>query len=158
MKYWSNRIYVKKNSIFSAFLRDYWQHWSLLFESREAWNMIHGIMFVIFLWRNWMFWLDIMWHIDVSLTAQICGFNEKWKGKNNRALKAFPPSPPQPPPPKKNISHAFDVLLSSLYPSRFFSTFDMDKSVKNHQHNWEECFKIRKLPCLNVICGILTKI
>lgn len=86
MKYWSNRIYVKKNSIFSAFLRDYWHHWSLLFESREAWNMIHQIMFVIFLWRNWMFWFDIMWHIDVSQTAQICGFNDEWKGKNNRAL------------------------------------------------------------------------
>ena len=115
MKYWSNRIYVKKNSIFSAFLRDYWQHWSLLFESREAWNMIHGIMFVIFLWRNWMFWLDIMWHIDVSLTAQICGFNEKWKGKNNRALKAFPPSPPQPPPPKKKRTSLMHSTCSLVH-------------------------------------------
>ena len=72
------------------------------------------------------------------------------KARTIGPCKHFLPHHPTPPP---NISHAFDVLLSSLYPSHFFSIFDMDKLVKNHQHNWEECFKIRKLPCLNVICG-----
>ena len=72
------------------------------------------------------------------------------KARTIGPCKHFLPHHPTPPP---NISHAFDVLLSSLYPSCFFSIFDMDKLVKNHQYNWEECFKIRKLSCLNVICG-----
>ena len=73
-----------------------------------------------------MFCSDIMCHVDVSQIAQICGFNEWWNGKDNSALVGIPVLPPPPKHP-----HAL-VLVSSIDPSAFFSTFDPNKLEKIH--------------------------